>query len=81
MAGKRYGSKAAYEKARRPYKMTEEEREAERKERRKEECRERIENWDTFMLLMAAAMAGGRSAGDSVKQADAAIAEIRRRFT
>lgn len=86
--GKRYGSKAAYESARagiradrdkweRWYQMTDEER---TKQRNKERL-EGDEAMMTFALFFAASLAGGTDAKKAAANADAAISELKRRFT
>lgn len=81
--GRKYGSKAVYEEARRPYKMTDEERAVHEATERKQRNRDRLENDDmmTHMLFMAAAMAAGENTEKADKQAEAAVAKLRARFT
>lgn len=83
MSKRRYGSKAAYEADRRPYKMTDEERAAEDAKQLRERNADRLRDdaMMTHMLFMAAAMAGGENTERADKQAEAAVAKLRARFT
>lgn len=74
--GARYGSKAAYEEAKRVRNMTEE-------DRTKQRNRERLDDEEmmTVSLFIAAAMAGGKKAKDAIGEADLVMAELRKRYT